>query len=203
MIDKWKLMWLFLLLDFCCHNLGHLQVTLLQWKTMKERKLEAPALSELKGWYHNHVKQGDAIPANNKARQIESLATSNIVHTCTIIQCTLYIARAKCTANSNCKCQPEVRKGLRKTPLSFKQNSSPRRIHLERRWSPPTLVDFPPTSLVYCPEWGIQPLCWGFASMCECEYVLCVSCSLTVRYITALAPSFLVPNLSPCEGCHL
>lgn len=53
------------------------------------------------------------------------MATSNIVHACTIIQCTLYTARAKCTANSNCKCQPEVRKGLKKTPLHLNRIQPP------------------------------------------------------------------------------
>lgn len=64
---------------------------------MKDRQHMAPALNELKGWYNNHLKQGDAISANSKTVQI---TLSHFKHG------TLYRILAKCIANSNCKYQP-------------------------------------------------------------------------------------------------
>lgn len=168
---------------------------------MKESKHEAPALNEPKGWYHNHIKHGDAIPANSRAKQIQLLATSNTVHTRTVAQCTLYIPLAKGTTNSNHTCPPQVRKGLKKPPLSFIQKSSPKRIHLERMCSPPTLADFP--SVASVPSSCSTVLSREYSRWGQDSPVLHVSCSPTVRDINALAPSLLVPNFCPDAGCHL
>lgn len=90
----------------CSHNLGHLQVTLLQWKIGKKIKHVALPLMRSKD---------DITTPSNREMQFQQLsATSNIS--------TLYRAPAKCMANWNCKCQPDIKQIQTLKGFTFKES---------------------------------------------------------------------------------
>lgn len=187
--------WLFLLLDFGCHCLDHRNRR--WWKKVKTRPL--PSMSS----------EDDITTTSNMEMPFRQIARPSKYNSWplqtryilgTVTRCTLYIPLAKGRANSNHKCQPQVRKGLKKPPLSLTQKSNPERItlkgcaHLLPGWLSFSFIgpDIHPTVL------SREHTRWG-----QDSHVLSVSRSPTVRNIKALAPSLLVPNFCPGEGCHL
>lgn len=105
----------------------------------------------------------------------------------------------------NSKFKPQVsatgKERIEETTSLTYTKVKPRKDHLERMCSPPTLVDFPSVSLVLTSSPTVlsrEHTRWG-----QDSHVLGVSCSPTVRNIKALAPSLLVPTFCPGEGCHL
>lgn len=118
--------WFFLLLDFCCHCLDHRNRR--WWKKVNTRPL--PSMSS----------KDDITTTSNMEMPFQQIARPSKYNSwplqtryilSTVTQCTLYIPLAKGTANSNHKCQPQVRKGLKKPPLSLTQKSNPKRITLK------------------------------------------------------------------------
>lgn len=118
MINKWKLIQLFLML----------------WPPRSQPRSFVSDAIAVEDCGRNRtcvLSSKDAITTvSNRALQCQQTARYGRQSSWLLKHSALFRLLAKCVANSSCKCQPDIQ-----------TSSNLERIYLERKWSPPSLVD--------------------------------------------------------------